>query len=149
MVLSAWTSQRFLLAKRRALATLAATLLQVTVLGPSPLLSRAALRRSQPRSSLALDERGESAASRARRAPRHERHVRPSSRLSLGPRLEAFESESVASSTDSSTAASSVERPRSLLSKARAVNGGTRPAEPEPAPAPQAQAATMQCVYVF
>ena len=55
----------------------------------------------------------------------------------LGPRLEAFESESVASSTDSSTAASSVERPRSLLSKARAVNGGTQPA-PEPAPAPQA-----------
>ena len=55
----------------------------------------------------------------------------------LGPRLEAFESESIASSTDSSTAASSVERPRSLLSKARAVNGGTRPA-PEPAPAPQA-----------
>ena len=52
----------------------------------------------------------------------------------LGPRLEAFESESVASSTDSSTAASSVERPRSLLSKARAVNGGTRPAEPAPAP---------------
>ena len=58
----------------------------------------------------------------------------------LGPRLEAFESESIASSTDSSTAASSVERPRSLLSKARAVNGGTRPAEPapEPAPAPEA-----------
>ena len=56
----------------------------------------------------------------------------------LGPRLEAFESESIASSTDSSTAASSsVERPRSLLSKARAVNGETRPA-PEPAPAPQA-----------
>ena len=69
--------------------------------------------------------------------PREDEAACPLDGGDLGPRLEAFESESVASSTDSSTAASSVERPRSLLSKARAVNGGPRPA-PEPAPAPQA-----------
>ena len=70
--------------------------------------------------------------------PREDEAACPLDGGDLGPRLEAFESESIASSTDSSTAASSVERPRSLLSKARAVNGGTRPAEPAPAPAPQA-----------
>jgi hypothetical protein len=69
--------------------------------------------------------------------PREDEAACPLDGGDLGPRLEAFESESIASSTDSSTAASSVERPRSLLSKARAVNGGPRPA-PEPAPAPQA-----------
>ena len=69
--------------------------------------------------------------------PREDEAACPLDGGDLGPRLEAFESESVASSTDSSTAASSVERPRSLLSKARAVNGGTRAAL-EPAPAPQA-----------
>ena len=67
--------------------------------------------------------------------PREDEAACPLDGGDLGPRLEAFESESVASSTDSSTAASSVERPRSLLSKARAVNGGTRP---EPVPAPEA-----------
>ena len=67
--------------------------------------------------------------------PREDEAACPLDGGDLGPRLEAFESESIASSTDSSTAASSsVERPRSLLSKARAVNGGTRPAEPAPAP---------------
>ena len=69
--------------------------------------------------------------------PREDEAACPLDGGDLGPRLEAFESESIASSTDSSTAASSVERPRSLLSKARAVNGRPRPA-PEPAPAPQA-----------
>ena len=70
--------------------------------------------------------------------PREDEAACPLDGGDLGPRLEAFDSESIASSTDSSTAASSsVERPRSLLSKARAVNGGPRPA-PEPAPAPQA-----------